>query len=505
MSKTNGEHLQWRQVEDQSSADVILSELADLGLYKSDGGHQATVGRPVPPVHTVVGVPTSEASPVEGYGSQDSHVSTDLPTMTAETYDKEPESYVVTSVGGEPLFADEDSDGIDIGDSQTKTDDVEPPRRNRRMGIIVGVAGASVLATALGAGFIIKSDRMSPEEKAHIQKPVPAAAASADPVKQHHHKPKPSQAASQSPSAAPTNTTPAVPAAPETLPAPTTPPIPTGATSFRIGSLDFDNNDNWEESLAKSYNVVNKHLDIVGLRDVREDPWHRMQAADMFGKDHGIFPTEYDDFASHDPVLWDSTLLDLVEGQTLSGTHGSDTESHPNAITVVRLKSKQTSEEFYVLNTTLPDGKTIDAYQARKDATTNLVEIVNNIKSHEQVQVFLLADMSDRVGPHDVMNGHYINRELTSNPFCTLSGLGQLANAFTLDRSGAPARECVRDPRMPADQVWMTGVDDGSVIFVDYINKIGPKRNGTEDNTLVEVAVTTAGKTDPITAETGAS
>jgi hypothetical protein len=250
---------------------------------------------------------------------------------------------------------------------------------------------------------------------------------------------------------------------------------------------------NWQEHLVKTFHVVSKHLDVVGLRNVDEVQLQSLQSNDLFGKEYSVFPTDYKDFAAHDPILWRNDVFDVVSTQMVSGTHGPDTEMHPNAIALVRLKNKVTGEEMVYMNTTLPDGKTLAAYKARQAAAINLVDLARNIEATDHVKVFVLADMSDKIGRREDKNGHFINGELASEAYCTMVGIGQLDNAYTLAHAnGAQARECSRDNRMPAAQLFMTG--NGAVSVDDY-GKIGPKRNGTANSNLLEITVTTAAPT----------
>jgi hypothetical protein len=246
--------------------------------------------------------------------SNDSLASTDQPTAAYAPFTNTPATQVVTQEG-KPLFDDTNSNGsYHYGgqESVLKTpidydsaEETEEPRSNRRLKIMVGALGAVLLAGIGGTYLMVgRGETMTAEEKANLPQAVPTSVASPAPAK-HKHKQKPTHVASQTPETKPTHaatTEPAAPAAPETLNDPSAAPVPTGPTSFRIGSLDIytsqnDNDekysiDKWQERLAKSDKVVEKHLDVFGMRDLREKPWHPFHEAHKLGKDNTILPAQ---------------------------------------------------------------------------------------------------------------------------------------------------------------------------------------------------------------------
>jgi hypothetical protein len=536
MGIENGENITIRRLNDPTDVDVVLRVIG------ADRGEEPHVGRPVRPITNIVGVPTSSTTPTETAPDPAAAASTDLPTVAHSPFARPaPAPEVVTPEG---LFVDEgtgsniyykdsvgreDSRNLrDAGTAEAEDEEDESEEEYTDASGRRRLAGALLATTILLGGTgavgyyeVTHDNSISAHDRDAASNNMPGAAASqsAAPDKQQHkHKHKPAPSASPSAEVKPTHT--AAPTAepiPEptidSLPTPVTAPVPTGPTTFRIGSLDLDptaGNKNWQDDLAKSYHVISQHLDVAGIRLDDQVQWQRMQAGDMFGKDkqYGVFPDVYEGFAAHDSIVWDTNLFHAVDTMTLSGTHGPDTDTHPHAVSVVRLKSKETDEEFYVLNTTLPDGKTVDAYQAREDAATTLVDYATNLQSSEGVPVLILADMSDRIGRRQDMNGDYVKPDLANKPYCDLTGIGMLANAYAMAHSdGITPRDCARDDNMPPTQLWMTG--NGAVQLLDYRTKIGPKRNGTEDSDLLEanisIPVPTAAATDFTTAVTGAS
>jgi hypothetical protein len=381
----------------------------------------------------------------------------------------------------------------------------EKPSHRRRNALIALGALAATAIVALGINTV--SAGMSADEKANLVPTVPTDTATASPIKQgqHKHKHKPAHGASQAatPETEPTSSPsaePSAPTTPDSLINPEVAPVPTGPTSLRIGYLDVYTNknkedetysiDKWQERLAKSTHVIRNHLDIAALGDVREEQFDHLTDDAMLGSGYSISPAKYSAFSGRSPIVYRNDIYSVVDEQTLSGPRPADTDRHQNAINVLRLHNNQTNQDLTVINGSLPDGRDKGAYEARAEYAELIAEIAGNIESHSGgVPVFVLADMSDNPNSKPTKGGNFTANQLDDAPYCTLTSIGQLENAYVaahsqseVDRRG----ECTRDERMPADQVFTsTGVSIDS-----YSDDIGPRRNGSKNGQLIEVGAT---------------
>jgi hypothetical protein len=520
---THGEY-QRIPLDDRIGLDIQRALEVERAIPKGNLPPRAVPGRQVADPNYVFHYDSGQTAPsTEGYTTPAAGPEATAPTVstdvTPDYYDESSASFEDDDGAKTELVAEvvpDDGEGYQAG-----TGYGEKPRSNRRVRVLAGALGLIVIGGLGGTYLMVHNGDtgISAKDLASGKNNMPSLGQTptAAPAKQHKHKHKPTQVASETPDTKPTHTPstepstePSAPSSVDTLPAPVVPPVATGPTTFRIGSLDLqpvsDNKDRGNQ-ISTSYDVLTKHLDIAALRDVSEDQNDLLRAQVASSKKYSIYPTEYQGFAGHDPILVNTDIFDVIDEQLLTGTHGPDLEMHPDAIVMLTIKVKATGEEFNVLNTTLPDGKTVEAYKARQAAATNIMDIVTNTGAHTGRAVYVLADMSDKYGRKQDQNGNLVTDLSASEASCALTGLGQMTNAYELKHSdgSTTSRECLRDPHMPADQLIMSS---GAAQLVSYGNSVGPRRNGTEGNSLLEVTLTTTGNytyAQPTTSNTTAA
>lgn len=273
-----------------------------------------------------------------------------------------------------------------------------------------------------------------------------------------------------------------------------------GGASFRISSFNIYYSTNksdpqysikeWPERLARSVSVIkNNNLDVVGLQEVRENQWQRIQAGDMLGGTYDIFPKPYGggSYPGQNPIIWRNDKFTLMEGKAIPGytvTSGRST----NANTQVKLKSKETGQEFYVINHHEPVGAG-DAIKQRYDSAKERATYVKNL-GDSGLPVFLTGDFNSGYNHRPPQPTYQGDRNNLA--YCIFTDNNLLWDAY--DAAASRQGKCPTTSDRGVDHIFMST----SVTAKNYDYSISPRGNGSDVHNTLFVDVTIPGENTDI-------
>lgn len=257
---------------------------------------------------------------------------------------------------------------------------------------------------------------------------------------------------------------------------------------FRISSFNiyYNTNDSdpdyskgmWVERLSRSSKVIrDNHLEVVGLQEVRQDQWQRIQDNDMLGGQYDIYPKTYaaGGYGSQNPIVWDINVFELVEGKPIPGYQVLGPKNS-DANIQVKLRYIATGQEIYVINHHEPVG-TGDSIKARYDSAVERTAYAIDLRAKEKVPVFLTGDFNsgyDHRPPQPTYLGDRNNLA-----YCIFTANDLMWDAY--DAAKNIKGKCPTRDAPGVDHIFMT--TDVTASNWDY--SIAPRGNGSDvHNTL---------------------
>lgn len=253
-------------------------------------------------------------------------------------------------------------------------------------------------------------------------------------------------------------------------------------------NADYSKNQ-WQERLERSANVIkNNDLDVVGIQEVRETQWARLQDSDRLGSTYDIYPDKYGagGYTSQNPIVWNKDRFDLEKGTTLPGyavTSGANSKGR----TQVKLKDKSTGQRFYVINQHEPvhDGSAI---KERFDSANQLAAHVKDL-GKEGLPVFLTGDFNSGYDNRAAQPTY--NNDRNNLAYCILTDGGLLWDAF--DAAKNKPGKCPTPDGPGVDHIFMSP----SVKASGYDRSNEPRGNGSDVHPTVFVSVEIPGESAP--------
>lgn len=154
--------------------------------------------------------------------------------------------------------------------------------------------------------------------------------------------------------------------------------------SFRLATFNILHSDggNWRDRLKKSVaTLTDNNIDVAGLQEARPnqqdlfmDPTYGGSIYDMYPSKSGRSGVEQN---PDSVVIWNKSKFDLVSGSQ----KGIKYQGGDRKVNIVKLRSKNTNSEFYVLNTHDPIDNRSSSGNGPQDRYDNNILYYNTIKS----------------------------------------------------------------------------------------------------------------------------
>lgn len=261
--------------------------------------------------------------------------------------------------------------------------------------------------------------------------------------------------------------------------------------AFRVSSFNiyYSSDDGksystemWEERLRRSSAVIrNNHLDVVGLQEVRQNQWQRIQDQDMLGSSYDIYPKNYQagGYGSQNPIVWDRAKFQLVEGKSIPGYQVGGIKDN-QANTQVKLKYIETGQEFYLINHHEPVGNVrdgTDRIEARYKSATERAAYVKDLQAKDGLPVFMTGDFNSGYFNRPQQQTYQDNRNNLA--YCIFTADNLLWDALDASKNNKGACPTTEAPGV--DHIFMST----NVTAKNYDYSISPRGNGSDvHNTL---------------------
>jgi arabinan endo-1,5-alpha-L-arabinosidase len=224
-----------------------------------------------------------------------------------------------------------------------------------------------------------------------------------------------------------------------------------GGSEFVISTLNVQganhNEKNYTARMDGSIaSLQSGNTDIAGLQELQDV--QRTYLMKKLGSTFAIWPDKPmygadDAHASEDSIIYNSTKFEYVDGGTMPGLkyfHGSNLKAP-----WVKLKDKNTTQEFYVLNTHDPTDQKGTAggpfgrdAQSRKENAEAHVTFINSLKS-EGLPIFFTGDFNSGYSlRRGTRNDTYQNKS-ENLTYCIMTA-GGMKDAFDVESNDRPAK-----------------------------------------------------------------
>ncbi|CAN5427294.1 hypothetical protein BH09PAT4_BH09PAT4_03280 [soil metagenome] len=191
----------------------------------------------------------------------------------------------------------------------------------------------------------------------------------------------------------------------------------------------------WRDRADRSLNVItSNNLDVIGLQEFQNTQRDYFYAQLNKSSSYGIFPSAKAKDKNHDVVnsiMWNSDKFDLVASYTQPNL-GYFCFKQMDA-PYVKLRSKDTGQEFYVLNTHDPAGA--KGNPCRKDAAKHrYMDALEHVKLVQKLQaeglpIYFTGDFNSRYTDKISGNGPYQGKA-ENLTYCILAVNGPLLDAY---------------------------------------------------------------------------
>lgn len=259
----------------------------------------------------------------------------------------------------------------------------------------------------------------------------------------------------------------ATPPAPGAEP-PTAPASPKGATDVVISSFNLLGSSHTTASgkhpdmasgparMKGAVELLKKHqVEIVGFQEMEGNQLDTFKK--LAGDKYGIYPGRQEGkLGMANSLAWDKSKWDLVKADTVKIPYFN---GHERPMPVVRLRNKETGQEAYFTNFHNP-ADTARFHQQEKhrdEATRREVALVNKLRKHTGLPVFVTGDMNE--------GNEYFDRMTKGAP--------------TMHASSSPSGKAPKRPGID----WVFGSSD--VKFTRHVRDRGALVQRTTDHPMI--------------------
>jgi hypothetical protein len=118
----------------------------------------------------------------------------------------------------------------------------------------------------------------------------------------------------------------------------------------------------WQDRLRASAALLRKFT-LIGVQEAREPQSVAMEHE--LGENFRKFPEKYDTYTAQNPIYYDNTVYEFLNGWTIEGPHVADPGSFPDSTTLVKLRLRGTDKILFMANNHQTVGNSIEAQQSR--------------------------------------------------------------------------------------------------------------------------------------------
>ncbi len=179
-------------------------------------------------------------------------------------------------------------------------------------------------------------------------------------------------------------------------------PVASGPATFRIGTFNIlgsqhtapggDKPGSWPSGAARMPGTLERirahGVSVLGVQEAQPE----QLAGLVNGTGFNIYPgADYSALNRVNSILYDPAVFEFVSGSSFQMSNGTGTRAQP----ILRLRHIASGREMYFVNAHPPAGHTRSLTAKRLGSISQLVGVVNGLKS-EGLPVFLTGDMNDR-------------------------------------------------------------------------------------------------------------